>query len=212
MKKFLLTIVAAVAMIGAANAQGLMVGGTISYEHDGPTRYDGDIIAFARGTSNLTISPSVFYFVNENLAVGGFVGVSFDRERNYDAAGKIIDNATVKGMLFGIEPAVRYYLLNDEKFGIYGQASLPVAFGSRSDDAKTVDENIFSWGFQVCPGVSYNITDNLTVDLTLGGIFDFTKINVTDDTMPNAKATSNHSTNFNVNLFNGVSLSLYYKL
>ncbi len=98
--------------------------------------------------STLAILPSVGYFLKENLALVGTLGI-----KNTSTAG-------VSGTTLVVGAAVRYYMTPASKFSLFGQGGI----GFESSDGLTVIE------LGVRPGLNYFVAKNFSLEATFGNI------------------------------------------
>ncbi len=98
-------------------------------------------------TSTLAILPSIGYFLKENLALVGTLGIE-----NESTAG--VSNVFVVGA------AVRYYMTPASKFSLFGQGGLVF----RSFDGGTR----INLGVQ--PGLNYFVAKNFSLEATFGNV------------------------------------------
>lgn len=213
MKKLL--IASAVALFGLSNAQiakgTVYLSGQASFSQESNNNTDGKV-------TNVTIVPTVGYFVDTNLAVGLGVGFTHDKTSfettttplpniTLTQEGKNIDNAII------VEPFVRKYWTLGDKLYFFGQLSVPMQFGSGKVEgsATVVDTNVTpntttttslsedkakfnSFGVTVKPGLDYFLNKNWTIEATIGEFGYNTKKYDTDG----AKSVDNF--NFGLNL------------
>lgn len=164
MKKLL--IASAVALFGLSNAQiakgTTYLSGTVNFSasEDNNTNVK---------TSELTLVPTVGYFVANNLAVGVGVGYASNVTKK---EGTISSKNTLSAIV--VEPFARKYWTIGEKFYIFGQLSVPMAFGTDKREATVANiststkENFTSVGVSVKPGLEYFFNKNWTLEATIG--------------------------------------------
>lgn len=189
MKKVL--IAGAVALFGLSNAQiakgTTYLSGTLNFaaSEDNNTNTK---------ESNLTLVPTVGYFVGTNVAVGVGVGYASNVTK---IDGALTDTKnTISAVV--VEPFVRKYWTLGEKFYIFGQLSVPMAFGENKNEATALGitnynkETFNSFGVSVKPGLDYFVNKNWTLEATIG---DFGYSNFKYE---NAKSVDNY--NFGLDL------------
>ncbi len=153
MKKLILTVFIAVSAVMITNAQ----------ESEG---FKGKWFLMGQAgyntTENNTIRnysflPAVGNFIAPTVAIGGAVGYTGSSVKDSDeATGAFI-----------LQPLVRkYWGLNDKLF-IFGQASVPLAFGTNTS-AANVDTKYTSYGFQVAPGLDYFLSSHWSIEAQFG--------------------------------------------
>lgn len=162
MKKLLtilLSLGAFMSTVYAQTTQGnLVFGGAVGYtsQKQEDAGEDDKYSAFE-------FSPSVGYFVADNLAVGLDFSILSEKEDN----GLGGDDKTTT-LLVG--PFVRYYkFTSNDKFAFYGQAGFGI--GSRKiepDGANETKQSAFN--VYISPGFSYFFNEHWAIDLQLQGI------------------------------------------
>ncbi|PTT70645.1 MULTISPECIES: outer membrane protein [unclassified Chryseobacterium] len=165
MKKVLLA--GAIALFGLSNAQiakgTTYVSGTLNFaaSEDNNTNIK---------TSDLTLVPTIGHFVGTNVAVGVGVGYASSVAKNEGAL--TTTKSTVSA--FVVEPFARKYWTLGEKFYIFGQLSVPMAFGKDKLEnttlnvTNTTEEKFNSFGVAVKPGLDYFLNKNWTIEATIG--------------------------------------------
>ena len=164
MKKLLLSLTAVCALALGANAQTekgtIILGGTASYQS---TKSDAD---GARAAQNLNLVPNAGYFVSDNLALGTGVGYNYNKSATANPVGQ--NEAIV------VSPFGRYYIGLSEQFKFFGQASVPMEFGT----VKPVDVNgdagdkagtSTSIGVALSPGFAYFPTKKVGIEFAFQG-------------------------------------------
>lgn len=120
------------------------------------------------------ISPTLGYFLRDNLAVGltGSVG----RYRNeYENTTPGSYNSSNTSYAQSVGPFVRYYHMVNEKFGLYGQLAGGYQHGSdRTSDNRpnaATSRSSYNGGFgSLTPGLVFFPTEKLGLQLTLGNL------------------------------------------
>ncbi len=178
MKKFLSLALIAFFALSASAQKGSFYLGTSGMNPFGAasTEVDTDVpfvfspmtgfsIINAEGDESLTswgLAPEIGYFVSDNVAVG--LGL-FYTSSSYDSGMSGVDAIALN--TFGINPYVRYYLINKGAFRMYGQADFVYASAKMdADGAESTD--FFSIG--VKPGISYNLSDRFAINATFGNL------------------------------------------
>lgn len=141
MKKFLMTIVAAVAAI-SVNAQ-VYLGGSVGFQ---VTSHDGN------STTAWNVTPEVGYTLSDDLAIGIALG--------YGEAGK--DATKVKTL--GVNPYLRYNFLKFDHVNIFFDGG----FGFANVDSKSLGYKTNTWNVGLKPGVSLNLNENVSFVAHLG--------------------------------------------
>ncbi|MFT4667375.1 MAG: opacity protein-like surface antigen [Polaribacter sp.] len=144
----------------AANAQvakgSLMVGGTAGFTTE--FREDSDNLF------SLTINPSVSKFFTDELAVGGAIGITYQKLGESSAS------------VVNILPTVRYYFTGFENNpAFFGQAQIGLALINQKFGDESDSENALQYALGA--GMSFFITENASIDALLaynriGGDFD----------------------------------------
>lgn len=164
MKKLILSITAVIAIISVSTAQTekgkILLGGTASYQS---SKSDAD---GAKAAENLNLLPNIGYFVADNFAVGTGVGYSYSKA----------DVASVAGQneAFVVSPFGRYYVPLTEKFKFFGQASVPMAFGTvkatdANGDTGSKTGSSTSIGVAVSPGFAFFPTSKIGIEFAFNG-------------------------------------------
>ena len=160
MKKIVLSAVAILAF-GFANAQ----------ESTGKGFSTGDV--FISGSvginsektgdqkeSGFEISPKVGFFVTDNIAIGGRLGFSSDKEEN--AAGvETLDESRLTVGVFG-----RYYFTPASDFSLFGQLGVDYS----TVDNKLADAQENEIGANLGLGLSYFVSSNFAIEATWAGL------------------------------------------
>lgn len=132
----------------------MMIGGSFSI-NSGNQETTGDDVK----TSSFSITPTLGYFVADNLAVGVNVGFNSNTYFNED-----------KQTSFNVGPFVRYYkFIADDKFAFVADAGFNV--GSGTYDSELFGERKFSnFNIYVSPGFAYFFSPKWSLDFQLSGI------------------------------------------
>ncbi|MBB6370222.1 outer membrane beta-barrel protein [Chryseobacterium shigense] len=165
MKKLLLA--GAVALFGLSNAQiakgTTYLSGTLNFSSTHDNNDDSKV-------NDLTLVPTVGYFVGTNVAVGVGVGYASHVEKTEMASG--YDKSTMQGVI--VEPFVRKYWTLGEKLYIFGQLSVPMQFGNSKFEesignvTNTAKYDFNSFGVSIKPGLDYFLNKNWTIEATIG--------------------------------------------
>jgi opacity protein-like surface antigen len=165
MKKLMLTIAAAAAISLSANAQTekgkIILGGSASYQS---VKSDAD---GAKAAQNISVVPNIGVFVNDDLALGTGIGYSYSK----------IGSASATGLnqSFVVSPFGRYYVGLSDQFKFFGQASVPLAFGTvkstdANGDAGAKVGSSTSVGVALSPGFAYFPTRKIGVEFAFSGL------------------------------------------
>lgn len=120
-----------------------------SIEVDGPT------------INTLAFTPSVGYFISDNLALGGevnFTSITYKNE---------YDGRTYKetSSIFSIMPSVTYYFSNNKTVMPYLGGAVGFATKKDKDDDVTISGDGFAWKLK--GGIAYFLTESIALDLGL---------------------------------------------
>jgi hypothetical protein len=169
MKKVFFIISILGLFIGHANSQ-LFVGGNFNISSTANKYVDDD------GTTNkgnaatsFYIIPKAGYFLNENFAVGAGIGYGLYRSSNR------ADNEFVTlNSSFNIIPFVRYYFAKVDRFSMFAEGGTQLVFGSdktRFQNTTTQGDKTFELKLYVNPSVSFDISDNFSLEAVIGSLY-----------------------------------------
>lgn len=152
--------------VATANAQikegNVMVGGTLA-----------DFKANFDHSTSLTLSPKAAWFIQDGLAVGGYVNLGFTHI-----------NGAATTYSYGLGPLARYFL-QSEKVGTLKKAMffLEANAGFEGNSTTKGGGSTNGLGFGIGPGVSYFITPNIGLEALLkyNGIAGFGSRGYTDN-------------------------------
>jgi outer membrane protein len=149
---FLLCIVSLYAAKAQTAAGNMMAGGSFKYTS---TSFNGG----DNKENELIFAPSFGYFIADNFAIGGEIGISSFSED--------VGAENVKSSTFAIGPFARYYkYTSNEDFAFFAQASFAFGSGKRElTGGGDVKRSFFI--FDVSPGFSYFFTDHWALDFSL---------------------------------------------
>jgi len=167
MKKYILILILLVISVGL-NAQ-LYVGGDVSFSSTAEDETVDNTTTKIYRTTTFSILPEAGYFLADDFAVGGKVGVSLQRQ-NTDPAG---DDNISSLLRFHISPYARKYFAFGDKIYLYGEGGVNFATGTRKYTvAGTTDdgETITDFSVSISPGLEYKVSESLALNLRLGGI------------------------------------------
>jgi outer membrane protein len=185
MKKLLLVLISftALSTYGQFTKGTRIVGvniGSVGFNANN-TSFDQDGVGVSTSTTNFinfSLTPSMGWFINENIVIGANLGVNF-QNRNYKA-GSFADSKT-NDLTFGLGGYGRYYF-GASGFMPYGQVSLGGAFGSGkgtgnsknssySDKWEENKKGIFNLSAGALLGLTKMVNKNIGLDLGLGYSF-----------------------------------------
>ncbi len=144
-------------------------------------------------TTAFEFSPSLGYFISNNIAIGFQLGVTNNQS---SFSGTSLSKTT--GFTGGVY--ARYYTNPTNKFSVFGSAGLN--FGSTNNKTDSLKTTSYSLGF--APGISYFLSNHFAIETTIGSLgFSSSK--------PDSEgADATNSINFGLNL-STVSFGLIYK-
>ena len=152
MKKSLLAMLFAVALVVPAVAENMWIGGSLGYSNTD--------VKDADSVTSWTIEPEFGYSVDEKLDIGIDLGYSYD-----EGAGEIYGVAfpTDKMTTIAIAPFVRYKMFSIGSFDFLAKGSIFYA-NSKLDAA---DAKIDAYGIAIAPVVTYSINETWSIGCTL---------------------------------------------
>lgn len=195
-KKFAIALFALASMAFSANAQ-LYVGGSLGFSNSNSKEVDDGKTELNPSQTTIGFSPEVGFFLSDQFAVGAYINTNFTFSNNRDTENQIKSNTIV----WGITPYARWYPIQSDKFGLFLEGQLffrheggkTKVAGVAADAPKT---NAF--GLQIVPGLSYNLTDNLQLQLRLDVLgANFTHTTITSADGKNKQISNNCGLNFN---------------
>ncbi|MEG0915990.1 MAG: OmpW family outer membrane protein [Myroides sp.] len=175
MKK--LTLIALLAFFGTANAQtetattsptakgNWIIGGStnLGFNSNKATQKSGDYSVDGQKTTTFNVTPTVGYFVIDNLAVGLNLGYEVQKQ---DASYDFNQTAKVTNTVFSVIPSVTYFIEADSKAFPYISAGAGyAAIKTKVASTETQNDNFFVWGGKA--GLAYFITPSIAIDLGL---------------------------------------------
>lgn len=179
MQKFLimkkLTLIALLAFFGTANAQtetattsptakgNWIIGGStnLGFNSNKVTQKSGDYSVDGQKTTTFNVTPTVGYFVIDNLAVGLNLGYEVQKQ---DASYDFNQTAKVTNTVFSVIPSVTYFIEADSKAFPYISAGAGyAAIKTKIASTETQNDNFFVWGGKA--GLAYFITPSIAIDL-----------------------------------------------
>ncbi len=139
----LLTCHLSMAQLAKGNIQ---IGGTVGFD-----------IQFVENGDNLfslMLNPSVASFINDNVAVGGTLGLSYLKSGDFSTS------------VLNVLPLARYYLPGPtESTAFFAEAKAGLAIVSV--DLGAADESESALQFAIGPGIAYFISDDVSIDALL---------------------------------------------
>jgi len=114
------------------------------------------------------------YFLYQHLTIGA--GFLYHNENDRYLTTFPYTEVITKSGSFGIRPFVQYYLINSGSFGVFGETSLELRFGSESQLEKyqtteiTRDYSTYYYALGFSPGINYFMTERFGLTLYTGFI------------------------------------------
>ncbi|CAA0190811.1 porin family protein [Tenacibaculum maritimum] len=173
---------------GGFEKQDLYISGTAGYSQVSVGGQDADDTVF-------TFSPSVGYFITDNIALE--LGVGFGSSKRNQGLGEVKTNS------FDINLGGNYFFTPKKDFSFMVGAGLSYGKTSSKQGAvKGPDYNTF--GFVIAPGVNYFISESFALRASVGALsYENGKADVSG-------AKSNSSFDFNLD-FSDINFGLTYK-
>ena len=145
------------------NAQ-VFVGGSVRFNTSN-NEHNGATTTFKTSNYSLNLGPYMGKFLSEKLAVGLALDISLSGNKTD------VNTETIsKSSGIGISPFLRFYALKWNKFSVYGQGNIGLEFSNSSvkTGGTTTDEpkNTVTY-LSIYPGLSYDITDKLSLQTSL---------------------------------------------
>ena len=155
--------------------------------------YKSDVIKESKAQS-YSVLPAYGYFISPSVAIGGALGYVGSTAGTGDF--KTTTNE------FIIQPLARKYWNVANNLYIFGQASIPFAFGSVKEGG--VKQDYTKYGVEIKPGIDYLLSNHWSLEASVG-LFSWSAVN--------PKHGSNVNTfDFGVNsgLISGLNLGVKY--
>jgi hypothetical protein len=169
--------------------------GSISYTNsDSKTSYSNTPTVYeSKGNSfSISVNPNVAWFVQDNLAIGGGVSISFyqSKSKSSNTSSSSTSESTSTQPSFYIGPLARYYFGVTEKgapfaqlnvqYGIYGGKSKSTTSGGSSSETTTKPKG--DWNAGLSFGYEHFITPNVGLYGSIG--FNYGKSKTTYEYRP----------------------------
>ncbi|WP_055446209.1 outer membrane beta-barrel protein [Lacinutrix mariniflava] len=172
MKKLLFTAAIAVLGFTSVNAQeDTTVGGFAN----------GDVfISGAVGFGSTTqgdskdnqfeISPKVGFFVSDNIAVGVSLGFESFKNENSGINPVTFEEATIESKRTSLSAGVfgRYYATPASQFSFFGELAAKFVASKNEQDFVEEDQKFDGLDFEFAPGISYFVSDSITLEASIG--------------------------------------------
>ena len=215
MKKFFITAAVVVASVCTVNAQ-YFVGGSFNIDGKYGKEKKGATSTDNPASFGFKLSPKFGYYLSDKFAIGGKALFGFQAKNN-----KAAPNETITTTLsWEISPFARYSVVEIGKFAVVLEGALNFggSLPKRKYDSKTTDlPSTFSYGIDITPLLTYNLSNKFTLELAL----DLLSYNI-DRTIKKDKVndTKEYSTSFEFgvdsdNVFSGnlgaITIGFIYK-
>lgn len=151
------------------NAQ-FFAGGNFSLKTSGGSYTVAGTKTDSPSAFNFDLSPKVGMFLNEKLAAGAALNLSFSTSKTFGNP-----TITSKSSTIGIVPFLRYYAIKMDKFSVFGQGNLGLSFSNSStngDALTTTGPKTTRLYLNIVPGLAYDLTENLSFETTFN-VFSF---------------------------------------
>ncbi len=198
MKKLILSIAVLTGLALTTQAQtekgNWMLGGSLSFESSKSDATN------AKAIQNFSIVPSIGYFISENIAIGTGLGYA---QTNIGVASGVGNVGQTQA--FVVAPFGRYYVPVAEKFSFFGQAAVPLAFGSAKEtdaDGKAGDKvgSSTAMGIAVSPGFAYFPSKKIGIEFAFTGL-SYSNLRVEDKDGNEVKGAGNDTISIGADFF-----------
>jgi hypothetical protein len=146
------------------NAQ-VFVGGNLGFNTSGGSHDNGTVKTDNTTSTGFTFAPKIGKFLSDKTAIGIALNLSLSR---ITTPGNPETINTSSG--FGINPFLRYYAVRMDKFAVFGQANIEFSYAvsKQKEDGVTTDgPKITRFSLSLVPGLSYDISDKLSLETTI---------------------------------------------
>ena len=204
MKRTILLLVSFFMLSMVTGKAQLFVGGNLSFSHQGGSYEVGSTSTDKTKTTSLGFYPKAGYFLNDQFAVGAQLGLALSSTKTPGTPEVINSSSTI-----GLTPFVRYYVLQMDKFSIFGQGQLGFSLGSqktKSGGTTTKGPKTTTVSLGVFPGVAYDASDNLSLEIQINALnLGYSLITTKDDNANPATKNVTSSFSFGAGLNNIVN-------
>jgi len=201
MKKSLLALVFAVALVVPALAENMWVGGDFSYGSD-----NFKFEEYSQSATSWSIEPEFGYSLNEKWDIGldlAYIskqGVTdlfgYDITKNF--------NTTLDTKEFGIAPFARYHVAQIAGIDIMFKGSVFYAKGDAKDNRWGEEIKYSAYGVKIAPVISYSINETWSIGATL----DFAELSYTHAEIDDDSEITPKADQFGFDLNNGSLISI----
>jgi outer membrane protein len=136
-----------------------------------------------------SLSPSVGLFLSDKLAIGLELNAGFSKnETDY------VTNTITKTTSFGLNPFVKYYAVKWNKISLYGKGSIGIDYSKSNTQNTGLETNSRNTdiGLDIYPGLSYDLSDKLQLQMSLNFLRFSCGYNVTKNLETNTKSSDTH--------------------
>ena len=194
MKK--LTYLVLLVLLAGTTAQAqYFLGGSFNFSNTGGSIKSENTTTDKETSTSFGLSPQVGYFLSEDFAVGLGIGINSSREKS-PGDPEVIDKSTG----FSIQPFARYYVLDLNKFSLFGEGQLSYsASSSKVETGGTTTEgpSTSTVGFSVFPGVSYDLNEKVSIEAFVNG-FNLSYNHTTETTDVGDTEVKDRTSSFNL--------------
>lgn len=174
--------------VGGFEKKDLYISGTVDFNSSSVSNTDIDSYTF-------TISPSVGYFISENIALE--LGVAFGIGEIYGVLGKSEIN------IFGANLGAKYFFTPSNKFSFFMGAR--VSYLNQASKLNGIEGNdINTFGLGIAPGINYFVSEAVALRASVGSLSYTNRKEDADG--------ANASNNFDLNLdLSNIVIGITYK-
>ena len=194
MKKVVYLLLFLIVAGTSAHAQ-YFAGGSFNLSRTGGSIKTGDTSTDKPSSTSFNLNPKGGYFLSEDFAIGLGIGINTSRERD-PGNPEVIDKSTG----FSVEPFARYYLLDMNKFSVFGEGQLgfsasssKVESGGTTTDGPTTN----TFALSVYPGVSYDLNEKVALEAFING-FNLGYSHTMEKREPGATEIKDRTSSFNL--------------
>lgn len=152
--------------ITLSNAQ-FFAGGNFNFNTNGGSIDNGTVKTEKTTFTNYNLSPKAGYIMSDNIWIGMQIGFGVNKSKT-SGTPELINKVSQ----FGVTPFARYYALRNNKFGLFAEGQLGLNFSSsKSESAGTTTDGPKNTAisFSVFPGISFDISDKVTLEAQING-------------------------------------------
>ena len=164
MKKFTFLLMIFILSAGLASAQ-YFGGGSIGFNRSGGKYDAGDTESDKTTATTINFSPRGGLVYSENLWFGLGLNISNQRQKMPGDPETVSDSTAL-----GVAPFARYYVVKVGKFSVFGQGELGLStsrISTKTGGTTSKGPRTTTVALSAFPGVSYNISDMLSLEVTV---------------------------------------------